>query len=128
MITQVFGRGPKSSEVYTALREATLFMIVDALDEGRVKVTETAFEDFLRDLGQLASEGSSVKAVLFGRTQVAETAWLLLDDQGVRTAFYTIDPFDEEQAVQVHRAADPAPRPACSDLDGPESKTFRRGS
>lgn len=100
MITQVFGRGPKSSEVYTALREATLFMIVDALDEGRVKVTETAFEDFLRDLGQLASEGSGVKAVLFGRTQVAETAWLLLDDQGVRTAFYTIDPFDEEQAVQ----------------------------
>lgn len=100
MITQVFGRGSASSVVYTALRDGSLFLVVDALDEARVKVTETAFEDFLRDLGQLASDGRGVQIVLFGRTQVAETAWLLLDDQGVRTALYTIDPFDEQQAFE----------------------------
>jgi hypothetical protein len=100
MITQVFGRGAKSSEVYRALSESTLFFVVDALDEARVKVTETAFEDFLKDLGHLAKEGTGVKAVLFGRTQIAETAWLLLYDMGVATAFYTIDPFTEEQAFQ----------------------------
>lgn len=100
MVTQVFGRGSANNAVYNGLREGSLFLVVDALDEARVKVTETAFEDFLKDLGQLASDGPGVKIVLLGRTQVAETAWLLLDEQGVGTAFYTIDPFDEQQAFE----------------------------
>lgn len=99
MITQVFGRGSASSSVYSALHGGSLFLVVDALDEARVKVTEAAFEDFLKDLGQLASVGPGVKIVLLGRTQIAETAWVLLDEQGASTAFYTIDPFNQQQAL-----------------------------
>lgn len=100
MVTQAFGRGTPASAVYEAIRSGALFLVVDALDEARVKVTESAFEDFLRDLSATANESPSIGVVILGRTQVAETAWLLLDATDVPTAFYTIEPFDDEASFE----------------------------
>src|SRR5207302_10028392 len=63
-----------------------------------VKVNEQAFEAFIHDVAGQASAAKGVAFLLFGRTQIAETTWLLLADRGVRTGLYVIEPFTREQA------------------------------
>ena len=44
-----------------ALRSGELFIVIDALDEGRVKTTESGFAAFLNDLADYAKAGSGVR-------------------------------------------------------------------
>lgn len=90
-------------QVYAALQSGSLFLVIDALDEARVKVTEGAFEAFIADIAALVGTSTSVRAVLLGRTQVAETTWLLLSEAGVDAALYTIEPFSRPQAEEYIR-------------------------
>ncbi len=85
-------------EVYRQLAAGELFLVIDALDEARVKATEPAFEAFLRDIASIAKRSARVCFVLLGRTQIAETAWLVLEDAGVSSRILTIEPFTRDQA------------------------------
>lgn len=96
IVQSAFGIGGLGA-FFTLLKSGGLCVVIDALDEARVKVNEAAFLDFLSDLAQLATVGTGVKFVLLGRTQTAETAWLALQDGGVNVALYTISPFTDEQ-------------------------------
>ncbi len=84
--------------LYQRLGSGDLFFVIDALDEARVKVNEQAFEAFIQDIASQASTAPGVAFILFGRTQIAETTWLLLADRGVRTALHVIEPFNRDQA------------------------------
>ena len=57
-----------------------LGLVIDALDEARMRVTGEAFEDFLNDIVSL-TERSRIPPVLFGRTGAIEHAWTWLVDK-----------------------------------------------
>jgi hypothetical protein len=99
----VLGRLTSSFGSYsysTALSQGKLFLVIDALDEGRLKANETGFTAFLKDLAMLAGQKGCCKAVLLGRTHVAEAAWLQLTDLKVDVNIITIDPFSDQQAAE----------------------------
>ncbi|MBX3384500.1 MAG: hypothetical protein KF864_13440 [Phycisphaeraceae bacterium] len=80
------------------LRKGEMCLIVDALDEARVKANEAGFEAFVENIAQIAKEAKGPAFVLLARTQTAETTWLLLDALGVEASLVSIQPFTREQA------------------------------
>ena len=80
------------------MSEGLQFLIIDALDEGRFKVTENAFSLLLENISRLAKSSTGACFVLFGRTQIAESVWVELTDMGVNTSVVTIEPFSRAQA------------------------------
>ncbi|MFT8402375.1 MAG: hypothetical protein ABF932_00670 [Gluconobacter potus] len=55
-------------------------VLIDGLDEARLKVTQDGFNAFIKDVAELAKERST-PTVLFGRTGAIQEAWLLLADE-----------------------------------------------
>lgn len=63
--------------------EGNLGLIIDALDEARMRVTEASFIDFLSEIVRLASEGPRrPRIVLFGRTGAIDDARFWLEASG----------------------------------------------
>ena len=88
----------KKEDFSEYLSEGFEFIVVDALDEGRVKVNENAFRSMLRDVGNVAKSAHSTCFVLLGRTQTAEDCWLVLADHGVNTSLLSIESFNRSEA------------------------------
>jgi len=61
-------------------RNGQASVLLDGLDEARLRVTQEAFEAFLRDVAEM-SVGRGVPTVLFGRTGAIQDAWLVLIDR-----------------------------------------------
>ena len=99
MITQAFGV-ENVSGIHKAISSGRFGLVIDALDEGRIRVSEVAFEDFLKDIGDIAKSLTRPALVLLGRTQIARTAWWHLDDAGVRVALLEIGHFDRQQRIE----------------------------
>ncbi|WP_162800691.1 hypothetical protein [Acidibrevibacterium fodinaquatile] len=74
--------GLVKSGLYTDWQNGNVGVLIDGLDEARLRVTQEAFEAFLRDVDQL-SRGRSMPTVLFGRTGAIQDAWLVLTDAAV---------------------------------------------
>jgi len=55
-------------------------VLIDGLDEARLRVTQDGFNAFIEDVAYLAKERST-PTVLFGRTGAIQEAWLLLGDE-----------------------------------------------
>lgn len=55
-------------------------LLIDGLDEARLKVTQEGFEAFLEDIASLAPS-SAQPIVLFGRTGAIQDAWLTLTEK-----------------------------------------------
>ncbi len=107
---------------YLEYLEAGLqFIVIDALDEGRAKVNDNSFQRFLEDIAKLARQSAEVSFVLFGRTDIAETAWYVLTDNDVRVRMLSMRAFDRQQANEyiAHRLGiiqQTAPLRECRDL------------
>jgi hypothetical protein len=74
-------------------------VLIDALDEARMRVPEASFEDFLHDV-LAKSQGRRLPTVLFGRTGVIEEARIMLAIAGIECPVLTINFFDQPQAVR----------------------------
>ena len=72
--------GLAKSGLYEAWQSGSLAMLIDGLDEARLRVTQEAFEAFLSDVVEI-SAGRAVPTVLLGRTGAVQDAWLFLTDQ-----------------------------------------------
>lgn len=99
-LTSSFGI-PGVVDAWNALVAGNYCIVIDALDEARLKVNESAFEAFLSDIANHAasfSKTNGIRFILLGRTQVADTAWLLLDEKQVSTNLYVIEYFDRPKA------------------------------
>ncbi|WP_143497501.1 hypothetical protein [Pseudomonas sp. Irchel s3h17] len=88
--------------VYTDLLEAwsagTTTIVIDALDEARLRVTQSGFEDFLADVAKVAKKGRA-PIVLLGRVGIIEEAWLIINEiSDVAAPILDIEFFDTEQA------------------------------
>lgn len=83
--------------------ESTL--LVDALDEARLRVTQSSFEDFLADVANVA-RGRNVPVVLLGRVSIVEEAWSILNDKsGLNPPIFDIELFQPERAKIFVQAA-----------------------
>ena len=80
------------------MSEGMQFVIIDALDEGRIKVNENSFLQLLQNISRLARNSKGICFVLLGRTQIAESVWLSLTDNDIEASILTIEPFDRAQA------------------------------
>ena len=80
------------------LAEGLQFLIIDALDEGRLKVNEQSFGRLLEDIAMIANKARGMCFVLLGRTEIAERAWFSLDDHGANAEVISIEAFSREQA------------------------------
>ena len=90
----------RTEEYLEYLGHGLQFLIIDALDEGRIKVKEGSFRRLLENVAGRAKLANGICFVLLGRTRIAEEAWLVLEEAGINTSILTIDPFDREQANQ----------------------------
>lgn len=98
-LTTSFGASGLSA-VHGALGAGNLFLVIDALDEARIKTTEAGFLEFVKDLAGLPGAMGTCKVVLLGRTQIADTAWLMLNEAGASVEIDIIEPFTDAQAAQ----------------------------
>ncbi|EJL77461.1 hypothetical protein PMI12_01724 [Variovorax sp. CF313] len=74
-------------------------LVIDALDEARLRVTQAAFEDFLADVASVAQKGS-LPLVLIGRVGIVEECWAILNDKaGLDCPIFDIELFDAERAI-----------------------------
>ncbi|TBW13030.1 hypothetical protein E0E50_00705 [Azotobacter chroococcum subsp. isscasi] len=88
--------------VYTNLLDAwsagTTTIVIDALDEARLRVTQSGFEDFLADVAKVARKGRA-PIVLLGRVGIIEEAWLIINENsGIAAPIFDIEFFDAQQA------------------------------
>ena len=97
MLSNVIGN-QRIGEFSEYLSEGFQFLVIDALDEGRIKVTENSFRQLLQNVGKLSQNSSSPRFVLLGRTRIAEESWLVLNEEGIEASIFSIEPFTREQA------------------------------
>lgn len=72
-------------------------VLIDALDEARLRVTQNSFEDFLCDVKGL-SVTRTLPTILFGRVGIIEEAWSILAENGLNCPIFDIDFFDSIRA------------------------------
>lgn len=88
----------------TAWQENRTTLLIDALDEARLRVTQSSFEDFLNDVEHL-SRGRRMPTVFFGRVGIVEDAWLVLSESGMNCSIFDIDFFDTRRSTLFIMAA-----------------------
>ena len=82
------------------LKDGHALMIIDALDEGLLKVTSQAFESFLDEIVRLSNGAKGIPFVLTGRTHVMENVALELESKGMRVMLLQIEPFTIDKAKE----------------------------
>ena len=87
------------SEVFTGIKNSSLGIIIDAVDEGKAKVTTDAFYAFLENVVKLCGPNKEGTSFMFlGRSNVMEECYLYFEDKGVTAGLLELAPFSEEQA------------------------------
>ncbi len=86
----------------SAWQNQTAGVLIDALDEARLRVTQKSFEDFLLDIVSL-STSRRIPTILFGKVGIVDEAWLILSEQslngkGLDCPVFDIKFFDSERA------------------------------
>lgn len=80
------------------IKDGHSFIIIDALDEGLLKVTSLAFNSFLDDIVNLSKDAVNIPFVLTGRSTVMENVAIELENKGLRVMVLQIEPFTIEKA------------------------------
>ena len=69
--------GLARSGLYSLWENDKLTVMIDGLDEAKLRVTDEGFQAFLSDIGVLSRERQT-QTVVFGRTKTVEDAWLYI--------------------------------------------------
>ncbi|WP_139351947.1 hypothetical protein [Polaromonas sp. A23] len=73
-------------------------VLIDALDEARLRATQSGFEDFLSDIALVARSGK-FPVVVLGRVGIIEEAWMILNEkESINAPIFDIELFNVEQA------------------------------
>jgi len=82
----------------SAIREGSLKgLLIDSLDEARLRVTGQSWTEFINSLADFANAG--IRLVILGRRRSIEDAWLDLSELNVSTSILEISHFDRERQV-----------------------------
>jgi len=91
--------------LWSAFQAGQSTLLVDALDEARLRVTQSSFEDFLADVANVAGS-RGVPIVLLGRVGIVEEAWSILNDKsGLSPPIFDIELFQPARAKIFVQAA-----------------------
>ncbi len=90
----------KLPELWTAGKVA---IMIDGLDEARLRVTQEAYEAFLVDIAELARD-RDVPTVLFGRTGAVQDAFLVFAVNDIEVPVLEIGYYDFSKAVEFAMA------------------------
>jgi hypothetical protein len=92
--------GLVKNDVFSQWREGRTSVLIDALDEARLRVTEQSFEDFLDDI-KSSAEGRETPVVLLGRLGIIDEVLLILQlKYDLSCPVFDIDFFDQDRAGQ----------------------------
>jgi hypothetical protein len=87
--------GPEGMKRFRADPDA--LVIVDALDEARMRVSGISWSEFLDSL--VATSDAGRRLMLLGRERILEDVWLHFDDAGVPCSWFEISHFDSTQRI-----------------------------
>ncbi|WP_447774493.1 hypothetical protein [Pseudomonas chlororaphis] len=78
-------------------------LVIDALDEARLRVTQPAFQDFLSDVISISKTGK-YPVILLGRVGIIEETWTIINElDSIEPPILNIELFEGEESVQfVH--------------------------
>ena len=108
--------GLARSDLYSSWVNDELTVMIDGLDEAKLRVSDEGFQAFLSDIGVL-SEQRQTQTVVFGRTKTVEDAWLYIPSDHrvavLEIGYYEIDA-SIEFAETTLRERHPERRPSAS--------------
>ena len=90
----------ETMEYVNNLTNGNSMMIIDALDEGALKVTSQALNSFYDEISSMSENAKGIPFLLTGRTHVMETAALELEIRGLKVILLQIEPFTLDKAKQ----------------------------
>lgn len=91
--------------LWNAWQASQSTLLIDALDEARLRVTQSSFEDFLADVANVAGT-RNVPIVLLGRVGIVEETWSILNEKsGLNPPIFDIELFQPERAKEFVLAA-----------------------
>lgn len=91
-------------------------LLIDGLDEARLRVTQEAFEAFLVDLAQI-TRNRNVPTALFGRTGAIQDSWIPLQQEEAAFALLEIGFYSEEASIEFATSYLSAKRPNSAHLE-----------
>ena len=91
--------GIANSGLYQEWENGSVAVLIDGLDEARLKVTQEAFDAFLLDVAT-QSINRDMPTVLFGRTGAIIHAWIVLTDTLQNVPILEIGYYGIEEAVE----------------------------
>jgi hypothetical protein len=90
--------GLVNAGLWDAWQAGSTTLLIDALDEARLRVTQSSFEDFLVDVANVAAN-RSIPIVLLGRVGIVEEAWAILNDRSnLNPPIFDIELFHADRA------------------------------
>lgn len=90
--------GLVKNQLWDAWQAERTTVLIDALDEARLRVTQSSFEDFLLDVAG-AAKGRSLPLILLGRVGIVNEAREILRDRArLECPVFDIELFDSAQA------------------------------
>ena len=102
--TSTLSGGLNDTGLFQRWSQGDLAVVVDALDEARLKVNQLSFDDFIEAVARMAQRStSSAPIVIFGRTKIIHDAMetLALSDSECTVSLLTIGRFEAEDAVKL---------------------------
>jgi hypothetical protein len=97
--------GLMNNGLFDEWKAGRITLVIDALDEARLRVTQSAFEDFLRDIVKVAKSGS-LPLVLLGRVGIVDECWMQLNvNEDLNCPIFDIQFFNKEGAIKFVLAA-----------------------
>lgn len=97
--------GLADGELLGDFKSGELAVLVDGLDEARIRVTSDGFAGFIADVAKLARHDGRRPVVLLGRTGAILETWVYLDDQGITPAVLEIKGHSIESARHLAKLA-----------------------
>ena len=102
--TSTLSGGLNDISLFQDWAEGKMAVVVDALDEARLKVNQLSFDDFMQAIARMAHRNaSSAPIVVFGRTKTINDAMetLGLSDDECSVSLLTIGRFEADEAVKL---------------------------
>ena len=91
------------ASVYQSWTVGATTVLLDGLDEARLRVTQEAFEAFLADV-LVVSSGRTLPTVIFGRSGSIQEAWYALAQGGFEAPVLEIGYYAESEAIEFAHA------------------------
>ena len=95
--------GIANSGLYEDWVKGSVAVLVDGLDEARLKVTQEAFDAFLMDVA-VQSANRAMPTVLFARTGAIVHAWIVLTETAENVPILEIGYYGTEEAIDFAEA------------------------